>query len=50
MVHRSTRIKHDGRVNDVTFSPEGKRIATTGSDRTARVWDVASGRELARPG
>jgi len=35
-------------VDDVVFSPDGTRLATTCRDGTARVWDAATGRELAR--
>ena len=34
-----------GRILALTFSPDGKIIATSGADRVARFWDVASGRE-----
>ena len=37
---------HLGVVFSVAFSPDGQRIVTGSGDRTAKVWDVASGREL----
>ena len=36
-----------GRIAALAFSPDGKLIATSGADRVARFWDVASGRETA---
>ncbi len=32
-------------VNGSVFSPDGRRLATASSDSTARIWDVATGRE-----
>ena len=29
-----------------SFSPDGARIVTTSSDRTARLWDAATGQEI----
>jgi RNA polymerase sigma factor (sigma-70 family) len=39
----SQRLRHADGVNDVTFSPDGKWIATAGKDGTARVWDANTG-------
>ena len=38
---------HSGSVLFAAFSPEGKRIVTASSDRTARVWDVTTEKTLA---
>ena len=37
---------HLGDVTSVAFSPDGQRIVTGSWDQTAKVWEVASGREL----
>ena len=36
-------------VRAVTFSPDGTLLATTGSDGTARLWDVATQRQIGPP-
>ena len=38
--------RHKDEVVGVAFSPDGTRLATTSHDRTAKVWDASSGREL----
>ena len=30
----------------MAFSPDGRRIASASADRTAKVWDVATGKEI----
>ncbi len=37
---------HDVDVNAVAFSPDGRRLLTTGDDGAARLWDVATGQQV----
>ncbi|MFO0930565.1 MAG: hypothetical protein U0736_26630, partial [Gemmataceae bacterium] len=39
---------HDGPVTALAVSPDGKRLLTGSADRTAVVWDLATGRAVAR--
>ena len=38
---------HTGRIYGVAWSPDGKTLATASTDGTAKLWDAATGRELA---
>jgi TPR repeat protein len=39
---------HTQLVLSAEFSPDGRRVVTASDDGTARIWDVATGRELIR--
>jgi WD40 repeat protein len=37
---------HSDRVSSVAFSPDGRFVVTGSQDSTAKLWDVATGKEL----
>jgi uncharacterized delta-60 repeat protein len=44
----ATQLTHDGFVEAIVFSPDGKYVAIGSSDKTVCVWEVSTGKELAR--
>jgi len=43
-----TRLTHDNQINSVSFSTNGKYVVSGSDNGTARVWEAATGKEVAR--
>ena len=39
---------HSGGVKSIAFDPKGQYLASTGCDRTLRIWDVATGAQISK--
>src|SRR5262249_34960813 len=44
----TVRLRHAAAVTAVAFAPDGRTLASGGSDHVIRLWEPATGRELAR--
>jgi WD40 repeat protein/serine/threonine protein kinase len=47
-LHLRDIVGHSGHVACLALSPDGERLATGSSDKTVRIWEIATGKELRR--
>ena len=46
-IYSQSILQHERDINSAAFSPDGKYIVTASGDKTARVWDAKSGKQVA---
>jgi WD40 repeat protein len=42
-------MRHNGNVHSARFSPDGKFVVTASADKTARLWNAATGQAIGAP-
>src|SRR5262245_60176420 len=49
-IHAARRVftGHDDQATYALFSPDGRRVLSSSDDRSVRLWDVATGKEIRR--
>ena len=47
LVIGAARLRHGDTVTGVAYSPDGTKLASSSTDGSVRVWDLANGRQLA---
>ena len=48
LIHKIADFPHEAAVMSLTYSPDGGYLATGSEDKLARIWEIASGREILR--
>jgi WD40 repeat protein len=49
LVEPKVVVFHEQRINATAFSPDGRKLLTGSNDKTARLWDAATGRPIGEP-
>ena len=42
-------MRHEAAINCAAFSPDGERVVTASADKTAQVWEAATGTPIGMP-